>query len=238
MTDVALTAFLQWLDLIGVFFNAVCGAVIARNARLDPLGFGVLAVMSGLGGGLIRDTLLQSGPPIALVDWRYFTTAIAGAGIVMIVRIGGRWWDDRVFPPIDALALGCWAAVGAAKTVGLGYGWLPAILLGTITAVGGSFVRDMVLGQVPAILGGNTLYATWAMAAAGITIVGAELGHTALGSVIATLVGAGLVLLSRYKHWALPQGDDAVTIGHAVQRMLARRTARADAHEAARKKRD
>lgn len=63
MTDVALTAFLQWLDLIGVFFNAMVGAVIARNARLDPLGFGVLAVMSGLGGGLIRDTLLQAGPP-------------------------------------------------------------------------------------------------------------------------------------------------------------------------------
>ncbi len=234
MTDVALTGFLQWLDLIGVFFNAVCGAVIAKNARLDPLGLGVLAIMSGLGGGLIRDTLLQAGPPIAIVDLRYLGTAIAGALVVTLVRIGGRWWD-KVYPPIDALAVGCWAAVGAAKTIGLGHGWLPAILLGTITAVGGSFVRDMVLRQVPAILGGNTIYATWAMVAAAITVLGTELDYTALGSVVATLVGAGLVLLSRYKHWALPQGDDAATVGHAVRRMLTRREARADAHESSRK---
>lgn len=234
MTDVALTGFLQWLDLIGVFFNAVVGAVIARNARLDPLGLGVLAIMSGLGGGLIRDTILQAGPPLAIVDWRYFTTAIAGALIVTLVRIEGRWFE-RLYLPIDALAVGCWAAAGAAKTIGLGHGWLPAILMGTITAVGGSFVRDMVLRQVPSILGGNTLYATWAMVAAAITVVGADLGYTALGSVVATLAGAGLVLLSRYKHWALPEGDDAVTVGHAVQRMLARRTSRAEGHEAARK---
>ncbi len=234
MTDIALTSFLQWLDLIGVFFNAVVGAIIARSARLDPIGFGVLAVMSGVGGGLIRDTLLQAGPPIALVDWRYFTTAIAGAFIVMIVHIQGRWWD-RIYLPVDALAVGCWAAVGAAKTIGLGYGWLPAILLGAITAVGGSFVRDMVLRQVPAILGGNTLYATWAMVAAAITVVGAELDQTALGSVIATLVGAGLVLLSRHRHWAFPQGDDAATVGQAVSRMLANRRARAEGHEAERR---
>ena len=237
MTDLALTGFLQWLDLIGVFFNAMVGAVIARNARLDPIGFGVLAVMSGLGGGLIRDTLLQAGPPIALVDWRYFTTALIGGGLVLLLPIGGRWWE-RIYVPIDAIAVGCWAAVGAAKTIGLGYGWLPAILLGAITAVGGSFVRDMVLQQVPAVLGGNTLYTTWAMVAAGITVVGAELDQTALGSVIATLVGAGLVLLSRHRNWAFPQGDDAATVGQAVSRMLAKRTARAEVHEADRKNDD
>ena len=237
MTDVDLLAFLQWLDLIGVFFNAMVGAVIARNARLDPIGFGVLAVMSGLGGGLIRDTLLQAGPPIALVDWRYFTTALIGGGLVLLLPIGGRWWE-RIYVPIDSIAVGCWAAVGAAKTIGLGYGWLPAILLGAITAVGGSFVRDMVLQQVPAVLGGNTLYATWAMVAAGITVVGAELDQTALGSVIATLVGAGLVLLSRHRHWAFPQGDDAATVGQAVSRMLAKRRARAEGHEEERRSKD
>jgi len=65
--------------------------------------------------------------------------------------------------------------------------------------------------------------------------VGAELDQTALGSVIATSVGAGLVLLSRRRHWAFPQGDDAATVGQAVSRMLAKRTARAEGHETARK---
>jgi uncharacterized membrane protein YeiH len=50
------------LDLTGVLANAVLGGVAARAERLDPVGFAVLAIVSGLGGGLIRDTLLQAGP--------------------------------------------------------------------------------------------------------------------------------------------------------------------------------
>jgi uncharacterized membrane protein YeiH len=53
------------LDLTGVFANAVLGGVIARREKLDPVGFAVLAVLSGLGGGLLRDVLLQHGTPIA-----------------------------------------------------------------------------------------------------------------------------------------------------------------------------
>ena len=66
-------AFLQWVDLIGVLFNAMLGAVIARGARMDIIAFLVLGIMTGLGGGMIRDTLLQVGPPVALTDWRYLS---------------------------------------------------------------------------------------------------------------------------------------------------------------------
>ena len=72
---------------------------------------------------------------------------------------------------MDAIALGTWAATGAQKTLAVGLGWLPAILLGTITAVGGGLVRDVVLGRVPGILGGNTLYATCAIAASAIMVL-------------------------------------------------------------------
>ena len=81
----------------------------------------------------------------------------------------GRVWN-RVWPVVDALALGCWAATGAQKTLAVGLGWLPAVLLGTITAVGGGAVRDVVLRQLPAILGGNTLYATCAALASGALV--------------------------------------------------------------------
>lgn len=148
MSESALLGFLQWIDLIGVVFNAVLGAVIGRAARLDVVGLAVLAIMSGLGGGMIRDVLLQSGPPIAITDWRYITAALAGAAVVMVVRVEGRWWD-RIYPPIDALALGTWAAAGSLKTLEAGFGVLPALMLGTITAVGGGFVRDIVLRRIP-----------------------------------------------------------------------------------------
>jgi uncharacterized membrane protein YeiH len=192
------------LDLTGVFANAVLGGTIARAERFDPVGFATLAILSGLGGGMIRDTLLQHGTPIALTDYAYILTALAGALIAFSVRIEGRLWD-RLFPLVDAVALGCWAAAGAQKTLAVGLGWLPAILLGTITAVGGGFVRDVILRRVPGIFGGNTLYATCALAASGVMVALSRLHSPNAGLISATIVGAVLCLLARWRDWHLPE---------------------------------
>jgi len=200
------TDLLRALDLGGVLANAVLAGVIARRERLDPVGFAVLAVMSGLGGGLIRDTLLQHGTPVALTDYAYLLTAFAGAALSFLVRVEGRLWDG-VWPVIDALALGCWAAAGTQKTLDFGLGWLPAVLLGTITAVGGGAVRDIVLRRVPVVLGGNTLYATCAAAASGVLVILYDTGYPAAGSLAALAVGAGLCLLARWRGWILPSAD-------------------------------
>jgi len=200
----AVTETIRVIDLIGVFANAVLGGVMARAERLDPVGFGVLAILSGLGGGLIRDTLLQQGTPVALVDIAYVLTALAGAALAFVLHVEGRAWD-RLFPFVDALAIGCWAAVGAQKTLGFGLGWLPAVLLGTITAVGGGMVRDVVLRRIPAIFGGTTLYATSALVASGVMVLLYRVGHPTVGLVVATLTGAGLTLLARWRGWQLPE---------------------------------
>jgi uncharacterized membrane protein YeiH len=118
--------------------------------------------------------------------------------------VEGRLWD-RGFPYLDALALGCWAAAGAQKTLGVGLGWLPAILLGTITAVGGGALRDIVLRRIPAIFGGNTLYATSAVLASGVMVAFFSLGRPSVGLVVSTVVGAGLTLLARWRGWQLPE---------------------------------
>jgi uncharacterized membrane protein YeiH len=206
VADVPVTDLFRALDLTGVFANALLGGVIARREKLDPVGFAVLAVLSGLGGGLIRDTLLQRGTPIALTDYAYLLTAVAGAALTFLLRVEGPLWD-RVWPVIDALALGCWAAAGAQKTLDLGLGWLPALLLGTITAVGGGAVRDIVLRRVPAVLGGNTLYATCAVAASGVLVILYDNGYPTTGSLAALAVGAGLCLLARWRGWILPSAD-------------------------------
>jgi uncharacterized membrane protein YeiH len=194
------------LDLTGVFANAVLGGVIARAERLDPIGFATLAVLSGLGGGLIRDVLLQHGAPAALTDYAYLLTAFAGAAVSFVVRVDGPVWD-RLWPVVDALALGTWAAAGAQKTLAVGFGWLPAILLGTITAVGGGAVRDVVLRRVPGVLGGNTLYATCAIAASSVLVILSDHDHPTVGLVAATLIGAGLCLVARWRGWILPSAD-------------------------------
>ena len=206
MSALPVTDLFRALDLAGVLANAVLGGVIARREKLDPVGFAALAVLSGLGGGIIRDTLLQHGTPVALTDYAYLVTALGGAALAYLVRVEGRLWD-HTWPVVDALALGCWAAAGAQKTLAVGLGWLPAVLLGTITAVGGGAVRDIVLRRVPAVLGGNTLYATSAAAASGVLVVLADQGSPTAGSFAALVVGAGLCLLARWRGWILPDAD-------------------------------
>ncbi|WP_270886904.1 trimeric intracellular cation channel family protein [Pedococcus sp. 5OH_020] len=194
------------LDLGGVFANALLGGVIARRERLDPIGFATLAVLSGLGGGLIRDVLLQHGTPMALTDYAYLLTAFAGAAASYLADVQGPVWD-RIWPVVDAIALGCWATAGATKTLAVGLGWLPAVLLGVVTAVGGGAVRDVVLRRVPGVLGGNTLYATAALAGAGAFVVVNNAGHPTEGSVSGLVVGAGLCLVARWRGWILPSAD-------------------------------
>ena len=203
MADSAVVDLLRALDLTGVFANALLGGAVARRHRLDPVGFAALAIVSGLGGGILRDVLLQNGPPIALTDYAYLTTALVGAAVAFAVAFEGVLWE-RAFPYVDALALGCWSAVGAQKTLLLGLGWLPAVLLGTVTAVGGGVIRDIAMSRVPAVFGGNTLYATCALVASGVMVCLQRVGEPAVGLVAATLVGAGLCLLARWRQWMLP----------------------------------
>jgi len=204
ISDAALHELLRIVDLTGVLANAVLGGVKAREERLDPVGFATLAILSGVGGGLIRDTLLQRGAPAALTDFAYILTAVAGAAIAFFVNVEGRWWD-LAFPFVDAAALGCWAASGSQKTLGFGFGWLPAVLLGTITAVGGGMARDVVLRRIPTIFGGNTLYATAALVASGVMVSLNYLGQPSVGLVTATVIGAAIVLLARWRGWRLPE---------------------------------
>ncbi|HWC24595.1 MAG TPA: trimeric intracellular cation channel family protein [Flexivirga sp.] len=206
MQQGGLSELFRILDLTGVFANAILGGLVARQERLDPIGFLTFAVLSGLGGGIIRDVLLQQGPPVALRDYAYLLTAFAGAAITYLANVSGPVWD-RVWPVIDAIALGTWAAAGAQKSLSVGIGWLPAILLGTITAVGGGAIRDIVTRRVPTVLGGNTLYASCAIVASGVLVVFSENAHPTMGLVASTITGGGLCLVARWRGWMLPDAD-------------------------------
>jgi len=191
------------VDLAGVLANAILGGIAARAARLDIVGFAILAVLSGLGGGMIRDTLLQHGTPVALTDPYYLAVAIVGAVIAFFIPFKGKL-SLRLLTILDALAVGCWAAAGSQKAIVDGLGWLPAIILGVVTAIGGGMVRDVLLMKVPAVFGGNTLYATSAFVASIEMVILTELGYPAIGSVVAIVSGALLSLLARRFGWILP----------------------------------
>jgi uncharacterized membrane protein YeiH len=204
VTNVIVQDLFTGIDLTGVLANAMLGGVVAREERLHLVGFITLAILSGLGGGMIRDTLLQHGTPVALTNPAYIPTALIGAAIAFFVPVQGRLWNVA-FPLVDALALGCWAATGASKTLAVGLAVLPALLLGTITAVGGGVTRDIFMRQIPGIFAGGTLYTTSAVLASGVMVALYRVGDPAIGLGCATVTGAGLTLLARWRGWGLPQ---------------------------------
>jgi uncharacterized membrane protein YeiH len=203
LAGVTLGDAIRFVDLAGVLANAILGGIAARAARFDPVGFVILAILSGLGGGMIRDTLLQQGVPVALTDPYYLGVAIVGAVIAFVIPFKGRY-SRLVLLLLDVLAVGCWAAVGAQKGLVAGLGWLPAILLGVVTAIGGGMVRDVFLMKVPTIFGGNTLYATSALVASIEMVVLSTLGYPEAGTLVAILSAAALSLLAKRFGWILP----------------------------------
>jgi uncharacterized membrane protein YeiH len=150
-------------------------------------------------------TCCCSTGPAALVDDAYTATAVLGAVGAFFLPFANRLWA-MAFPAIDALALGCWASTGAFKTLSVGLGWLPALLLGTITVVGGGALRDLTVQRTPRIFGRNTLYATCAVAASAVMTVFWRLELSPVGLVVATLVGSGFCLVARWRGWQLWQG--------------------------------
>jgi uncharacterized membrane protein YeiH len=210
VADTAIEAINQvtrYLDLSGVFACAILGGAVARTERLDLFGFLVVGSVSGLGGGVIRDTLLQHGTPVALTDYAYLPTALAGALLSFFISISKSAWD-KLFIALDATVIGLWAVAGAQKTLAAGLGWLPAILLGTTTAVGGGALRDILLRRVPAVFGGNALYATVAAAVATTMVVCTYIGVPLVGIVVG-IVGALLFRIAAVKfRWNLPNGLD------------------------------
>ena len=194
---------IRFVDLAGVLANAILGGIAARAARLDLVGFIILAILSGLGGGMIRDTLLQQGTAVALTDPYYLGVAIVGAVIAFFIRFKGRF-SRLALLLLDVLAVGCWSAVGAQKALMAGLGWLPAILLGMVTAIGGGMVRDLFLMKVPTVFGGNTLYATSAFVASVEMVVLTSLGFPEVGTLVAILSAAALSLLAKRFGWILP----------------------------------
>lgn len=215
----------ETLDLIGVVLYGMIGGIIARARNLDFIGIVFLSIVTALGGGMIRDVLIDNGPPAALQDMRYFGLALAGALTSMLIHMNSRGWEIfRVHG--DAVVLGVWAATGSTKALANGLPWSSALFLGVLTVVGGGMIRDMMTGSVPAIFGGATLYATPAALTAAVMVgvhaldqSGAADGFPvlAVGMAVSPFLGAGLMVTAYWRGWVLPGMQD---LSWATQKKL------------------
>lgn len=193
--------------MLGIFVFAVTGALVAVRRNFDVFAALVLAGVTGLGGGFIRDVLLGATPPAALEDWRYLTVPVA-AGVVTFLFHPTVGRLERVVTLFDACGLALFCVTGAVKAVSLGVGPVPAALLGMVTAVGGGMIRDVLAGRVPVVFDG-VLYATPALAGATVVVVldraGAPFALVAAAG-FTTCLGWRLLALVRGWRAPMPRG--------------------------------
>jgi uncharacterized membrane protein YeiH len=160
-----------WFELGAVVLMSLTGGIVAIKRGYDVVGVAALALLVGLGGGLIRDgVFIQQGPPGVVTNPLYIQAALLGGAL-------GALMGDRVerfrrlIAAVDALALGAYAAFGVQKALGSGLPVAAAILIGVVTAVGGGLLRDVITNEEPLVFRPGQFYALVALAASTLFVV-------------------------------------------------------------------
>jgi uncharacterized membrane protein YeiH len=198
-----------WIDLTAVAVGALAGAGVAARERLDVVGGLLLAVVMGLGGGIVRDMLLGLRP-VAVTNRYYLPTvavaALAGFLFASLLRRFGT-----TFVILDALSVGLFTVVGVEKALLYGLPYVSAIFIGVSAAVGGGLLVDLIAGRTVEVVHRGPWNATAALAGAIVYAATAALGaHTGVSQATAFTVVVGMRVASL--HWGLqtPVAADAV----------------------------
>jgi len=188
------------LDPAGIAVAALSGALLAARMRQTFVTMAFFAVVTGVGGGTLRDLLI--GAPVFWVHNGW--TAPVCLGVALAVWFSpARWWREgtRVIEWADAAGLGAYAVLGTAKALAYGVAPVPAALMGVITGCAGGVIRDVIAGR-PSIIMRPELYVTPAALASAICAGGhlASLSSMAVWPVAAL---AGFGLRGAAIHWEL-----------------------------------
>lgn len=195
---------IQALDLFGTMAFAVTGAFKAIEHKSDAVGIVILATMTGVAGGVMRDVLFGRIPPLAMVNPMYLTITVA-TGVVMffLYRFLKKHWN--LFLQFDAIGLGVFTVIGATFAYHLfGLNFLVMAIAGVLTAVGGGILRDVFVNEVPIVFV-KELYASASFIGVviffGLLTAGIDLNIAAIPSIVAA---TALRLLAMKYNWNLP----------------------------------
>ncbi|MFT4295941.1 MAG: TRIC cation channel family protein [Micropruina sp.] len=183
-----------WADLTAVGLGGIQGALFASGfrgkRRLDLLGVVIIGVVMGMGGGLIRDLLLNAMPATLLSNWHLLTATAASLIGMLLAGLFQRL--NRGIVVLDAVVIGMFGALGTVKALGVGMPVVPAIFVGVCAAVGGGMLRDVLMGLPVAVMHVGSLYAV--AAGSGCIVLttalalGAPMTWAAGGCVVVTAV--------------------------------------------------
>ncbi|WP_395623253.1 trimeric intracellular cation channel family protein [Sphingomonas daechungensis] len=197
----AFSLALSFLDYLGIGVFAISGALLAAEKRQTLVTFIFFAVVTGVGGGTLRDLLI--GAPVFWV-YRNATLMICiGAALITWV-VSRRMIAERALLWFDAVGLGAYATYGAAKALSFGVAPVPAFVMGVLTACAGGIIRDVLAGE-PSILMRPELYVTAAALSSGLLVGLPYLGVPPdPAALIAAAAGFALRGLAIARGWALP----------------------------------
>jgi len=197
--------FIYILDLFGTMAFAVTGAFKAIEHKSDIVGIIILATITGVAGGTIRDIVLGEFPTNSISDPAYVIITVA-TGVVIFFLYSHLKKHWNVFLKFDAIGLGVFTIIGATFAFNIfGLNYLAMVLAGVLTAIGGGILRDVFVNQVPIVFI-KELYASASFV--GVTIfylllfAGIELYAATIAGII---IITGLRLVAMKYNWNLPK---------------------------------
>lgn len=193
------------LDLFGTMAFAVTGAFKAIEHKADIVGIIILATITGVAGGTIRDIVLGHFPPHSISDPNYVVITTA-TGIVIFFLYPKMQKHWNLFLKFDALGLGVFTAIGATLAYQLfGMNFLAMALAGMVTAVGGGILRDMFVNEIPMVIV-KELYASASFLGIVLFYVilmsGLQIEIATIGAILVTTI---LRLIAMKYNWNLPK---------------------------------
>lgn len=194
----------DFLDFLGTAVFAISGALAAMRRKFDPFGVLILASVTAIGGGSLRDVLIGNTPVSWMIRWEYLIIIICATVIAMLFRKKLAYFRKTMFL-FDAIGLGIFTIIGV--EIGLNADLHPiiCILLGTLSASFGGVLRDVLSNEVPLIFH-KEIYASLSIIG-GITFY--ALLQTSLPININYVITSSLVVLFRILavrfHWVLPK---------------------------------
>lgn len=198
-----MSIWLHWIDLMGVAVFAVSGTLMAYKKQMDSFGVVVLASVTAIGGGTLRDIILDL-PVFWVQDHSFFFAILVAAFCTIIwLRISHRF-PLRYLQVADAIGIAFFNVMGLQKALTYGASPFIAIVLGTMTGVFGGLIRDVICREIPLVLKGE-LYAT-ACIIGGVSYVTAQFFGLSTYScmILGFAITLTIRLLAMKWHWHLP----------------------------------
>ena len=205
MEPTAIPQALVLIDYFGIEVFAISGALLAAERRQTFVTFVFFAVVTGVGGGTLRDLLI--GAPVFWVHKNATLLICIGAALLTWL-VSRRFIAERALLWFDAAGLAAYATYGAAKALSFGVAPVPAFVMGVLTACAGGIIRDVLAGE-PSILMRPELYVTAAALSSGLFVGLALLGLSLpIAGGIAAIAGFTLRGLAIARGWSLPAYND------------------------------